>query len=207
VIPPLAVAAVCGAAAAVWGGVVWRVLAVGGLVASLFMAYFHRDPERHPPPDPDVLVAGADGRVRRVEVVPDARFPGGKALCISIFLSPLDVHVNRAPVAGRVSACRYVPGRHFFTVQEKSSEYNEHTEVSLAADAFRCFVHQIAGPFVRRVVCWLREGEPVARGGRLGMMRFGSRLDMYFPAERVEPRVEVGQRVRAGETVVARIRR
>ena len=183
----------------------WSAGGVVGIIVGLFMLYFHRNPDRKPPADPDAVVAAADGTVRRVEEVEDERFPGGRALCVSIFLSPLDVHVNRAPITGTVSEYRYVPGRHFFTIQEKSSEYNEHTEIVLAGEGVRCIVHQIAGPFVRRVVCWLREGERVAKGQELGMMRFGSRLDMYLPARAVRGCVGVGCKVIAGTTVVARM--
>lgn len=184
----------------------WLAGGTVGVVAALFMAYFHRNPDRTPPGDPNVIVAGADGTVRRVEEVDDGRFPENRALCLSIFLSPLDVHVNRSPITATVTAYRYVPGRHFFTIKEKSSEYNEHTEIVLSAGGVRCIVHQIAGPFVRRVACWLREGERVAQGQELGMMRFGSRLDMYLPAATVRPCVGVGCKVFAGTTVVARIR-
>lgn len=196
------------AAASVWtlvnpGPVVSGICAAAWLLTA-FLLYFHRNPVRHPPDDAAAVVAGADGRVRRVEEVPDSRFPGGRALRISIFLSPLDVHVNRAPIGGILSRKRYVPGRHFFTILERSSEYNQHTELELRGDTQHCYVHQIAGPFVRRVVCWLEQGQSVERGGELGMMRFGSRLDIYLPVEAVVPQIRVGDRVRAGESVLAR---
>jgi len=200
----------------------------GGIATALILGgyflYFFRDPERIPPEDVAAIVAGADGRIASVSNMPSAQF---RELCvrsglrlealgslgetdvtrISIFLSLFDVHVNRAPISGQATFLGYFPGRRFFTFQEKSSELNQHNSILIQGERTCCLFNQIVGPVCRRVVYWPPHDRPVAvhKGKRIGMMKFGSRLDMYFPANEVVVLAEVGQRVRAGETVVARI--
>ena len=171
-----------------------------------FMLFFFRDPERASPSDARAIVAGADGRVTSVTDLHEPRFLKTDAVRISIRLSLLDVHVNRAPIAGQVRDVRYVRGKRFFTYREKSSEYNQRNSIYIVGDRTSCLVNQITGPWVRRVVCWRDAGQPVARGDRIGMMKFGSRLDMYFPRDQVEVTIRAGEKVRAGESVVARLR-
>jgi phosphatidylserine decarboxylase len=185
-----------------WGGAA-RTFSIVGVVGCLFMLYFFRDPERQVPADPAALVAGADGLIRAVETVREERFLKTDAVRISIFLSPFDVHVNRAPMGGTVTHLSYTPGRHILTVQNAASEYNEHSSILVENPSSRCLVKQIVGPIVRRVVYWLSLNQSLEKGGRIGMMKFGSRLDMYFQAADVRVVVKKGQRVRAGETVVA----
>lgn len=198
------------AAAVVWsldgGAVLVPVLLVVAAVGAAKMMFFFRDPERHPPADPRLVVSGADGVVRTVESFPDHPLLAGPAVRVSVFLSPLDVHVNRCPIGGVVRSVDYTPGRRLFTLDDRASEANEHSTIVIEDGARRCMVRQIVGPVVRRVVCWLREEEAVERGGRLGLMKFGSRLDVYLPAAAVEVRVRKGDRVRAGETPLARWR-
>jgi phosphatidylserine decarboxylase len=177
-------------------------LAAGVLVCA-FMIYFFRDPEREAPADPDALVAGADGLVRAIETVREDRHLKTEAIRISVFLSPFDVHVNRAPMEGTVTDLAYAPGRHLLTIQNAASEYNEHSSIVIEGGGTRCLVKQIVGPIVRRVVYWLRSGQPLTKGARIGMMKFGSRLDMYFPKSDVRVVVKKGDKVRAGVTVVA----
>ncbi len=186
-----------------WPGAA-RGFGVVGAVAVAFFVFFFRDPERTPPEDPAIVVAGADGLVRAVEVLREEKHLQTEAVRVSIFLSPFDVHVNRAPMGGTVTHLSYTPGKHLLTIDNASSEYNEHSSILIEGDRTRCLVKQIVGPIVRRVVYWLELNQPLARGGRIGMMKFGSRLDMYFPKADVEVLVKKGDRVRAGDTPVAR---
>lgn len=177
----------------------------GGGVGFLFMLFFFRDPERRIESGPDDVLSGADGVIRAVEIVPEARFPEGNAVRISTFLSPLHVHINRSPIAGTVQDVAYVPGRHLLTLRNQASEHNEHSTIFITSDRISCLVRQIVGPVVRRVVHWLRPGQTLAAGDRIGLMKFGSRLDVHLPVGRVEVMVRPGQSVQAGRTVIARI--
>lgn len=182
---------------------VFLVLAV---VSAGYMLYFFRDPERVPPTDPGAVVAGADGVVMSVTELSDRELLKTDAVRISIFLSLFDVHVNRAPVAGKVSLLRYYPGKRYFTFQEKSSEFNQHNSIVIDGPRTRCLVNQIVGPVARRVVHWLKLDQEVRLGDRIGMMKFGSRLDMYLPKSDVTVLAKKGDRVKAGVTVVATIK-
>ncbi|MDO9540885.1 MAG: phosphatidylserine decarboxylase [Kiritimatiellia bacterium] len=168
-----------------------------------FMLFFFRDPERIPPADPAAIVAGADGTVLAVKDMREDNFLKTDVVRISIFLSLLDVHVNRAPIGGKISFLRYYPGKRYFTFMEKSSDYNQHSSILIENERTRCLVNQIVGPVARRVVYWLKLGQTVGAGERIGMMKFGSRLDMYFPKADVAVLVKPGAKVEAGVTVVA----
>lgn len=176
------------------------------LVSCGYMLFFFRDPERHPPDDPNAVVAGADGILVRIADVREDEFLKSDSVRLSIFLSLFDVHVNRAPLSGRVKVLDYRPGKRFFTFQEKSSEFNQHNVILIEGERGRCLLKQIVGPVCRRVVHWLSVDQSVATGERIGMMKFGSRLDMVFPTADVEIVATEGQTVRAGETVVARLK-
>lgn len=192
----------CSSARATWIGVL---LALG---VCLYMAFFFRDPDRTPPSEPGVAVAGADGSIAQIVEVHEGRFLREDTVRISIFLSLFDVHVNRAPIGGMATFLGYFPGRRLFTFQDKSSEVNQHNAILIEGEGTRCLVTQIVGPIARRVVYWPDHDRavPLQRGARIGMMKFGSRLDMYFPKSNVkEICVREGDRVRAGETVVLRI--
>jgi len=182
----------------------------GAIVAAVFTGYFlyfFRDPERVAPVDADAIVAGADGTIMQISTVREDKHLKTECTRISIFLSLFDVHVNRAPIGGKSSFLGYVPGKHFFTFQEKSSDVNQHNEILIEGDQTRCLVYQIVGPVARRVVYFLDENAAVSlnKGDRVGMMKFGSRLDMYFPKADISLTTKVGDTVRAGETIVARI--
>lgn len=177
------------------------------VVFACFMLQFFRDPERSPPLDPRIVVAGADGRVTSVKKMYEHDYLNADSVRISIFLSLFDVHVNRAPISGTVTKLGYYPGKRYFTFREESSEHNQHSVILIEGPAARCLVKQITGPVARRVVYWLDEGQRVAAGERIGMMKFGSRLDMYLPAADVDVLVEEGDRVTAGVTAVARSKR
>ena len=206
----------------------WRragtVGAVFAVVMGAYMLYFFRDPDRTAPEEPFAVVAAADGTIAGItELTPErfraiaassglageglAGFLEGQVLRISIFLSLFDVHVNRAPVSGEFEFLGYFPGKRFFTFQDKSSELNQHNAILIRNSRTRCLVNQIVGPVCRRVVYWPDHDRRVRleKGRRIGMMKFGSRLDMYFPGEDVTMVVEEGARVRAGETVVGRM--
>jgi phosphatidylserine decarboxylase len=169
--------------------------------------YFFRDPERPIPQTPGVLVSPADGVVTHVDVVPEPDFPEGRALRVSIFLSVFDVHINRAPCAGHVVERRYFPGRFGNALRASVAETNEQfwTDFEDAETGERIRVKQIAGAIARRIVNWLRAGESVVRGQRIGLIKFGSRTDLLVPAGGSwEPCVEPGQRVFGGSTMVFR---
>jgi len=178
------------------------------VIGLLYLVYFFRDPARTPPCDAGAVVAGADGTVAAVANVYEGGYLKTNCVRISIFLSLLDVHVNRAPISGRSTFLGYFPGKRLFTFQEKSSEVNQHNKILIEGEHTRCLVNQIVGPVCRRVVYWLPHDRTVdvAVGDRIGMMKFGSRMDIYLPSEDVKMIVKPGATVRAGETVIARIR-
>jgi len=181
-------------------------LAIPVILTGYFL-YFFRDPERTPPSDPDIAVAGADGIVMRIKEMQEERFLKTDTVRISIFLSLFDVHVNRAPIGGESRFLGYFRGRHLFTFQEKSSDVNQHNAILIENERTKCLVLQIVGPVARRVVYWHDPDRPVSivKGDRIGMMKFGSRMDIYFPKGEVEVLAREGQRVRAGETPIAKI--
>lgn len=180
---------------------------VAGALLFTLVVNFFRDPERTPPADPDTILAPADGRVIQVAEVQDERFFGRKALRVSIFMSPLDVHVNRVPTGGTVAEVRYHAGKYLRAFADKASLDNEQNAVSIRTDTgHTLWCVQIAGFIARRIVCYLRAGDRVQRGQRYGMILFGSRADVYLLPEEVEVQVRVGDKARAGETVLARWR-
>ncbi|HMP74330.1 MAG TPA: phosphatidylserine decarboxylase [Kiritimatiellia bacterium] len=170
-----------------------------------FMLYFFRDPDRAAPTDPSIIVSGADGWIRSVERIDDPPHFGRPSVRVSTYLTPWDVHVNRIPVGGKVVKLAYTPGKHILTRNPQSSEVNEHSTILLEGGPVACMIRQIVGPLVRRVVYWLDEGQELAAGDRFGIMKFGSRLDVYLPVDRVEVTVKAGDRVFAGITPIARI--
>ncbi len=183
---------------------------------TLFMLWFFRNPTRTPPEGEENIVSGAEGTVRSVQYVTEDDgspasavvkefFPGERAVRISTFLSPIHVHVNRLSIGGEVKQCEYRHGKHLLTMDERSSIYNQHSIILVEdTDGLRCLHKQITGPIVRRVVYWLEKGQKVGRGDVLGMMKFGSRMDIWLPADKVDVCVKPGDPVRAGETVIAK---
>ena len=175
-------------------------------LVTLWVAYFFRDPERVGERGPDLLIAPADGRVVMVTEVDEPAFIHGRAMRISIFMNVFNVHVNRYPVAGTVRFVHYNPGRFLNAATEKSSLENEQMSVGLEHNGSRILVRQIAGLIARRIVTYSREGEQVEQGERMGIIRFGSRVDVFMPPS-AEVLVKVGETTVAGTTVVARLRR
>jgi len=168
------------------------------IVVALFMAFFFRHPKRVPPTDTDVVVSPADGRVTRIEPQVDA------TTVISIFLSPLDVHINRSPIPGKIVDVLYSPGKFLMATNEKASLVNEQNALTIQGDKITVVCKQIAGILVRRVVCWKGKGDNLGLGERFGMIKFSSRTDVLLPAN-VRVTVKEGERVRGGTTVIGRI--
>lgn len=181
-----------------------------GVGLTVWCYYFFRDPERVTPARPGVIVSPADGIVSLIEpVAPPAELglPDTPLTRVSVFMSVFDCHVNRAPVAGTVQAVAYRPGKFLNASLDKASADNERNGVVIEmADGRVLPVVQIAGLVARRIVCFVERGKTLSRGERFGLIRFGSRLDVYLP-EGVVPQVRVGQTMIAGETVLAELDR
>ena len=182
-----------------WTGWIKAALVLG--VVAAFMAFFFRDPARTAPPVPGAILAPAEGRVVDVRAGVNDPFVGD-AQAVSIFLSPLDVHVNRSPLAGLVVGVEHHPGAKLAAYRPEASEQNERTSIAIQGEATRVIVRQIAGVLARRIVCRARPGDKLAAGERFGLIKFGSRTDLVIPAS-VRLRVKAGDRVRGGETVMA----
>lgn len=196
ILPPAAAA--CIMAVMGWAGAA----TVFAVVALAFLGFF-RDPDRTAPDLPGAVLAPADGRVM---VITEALDPWvGPAVRVSIFLSPLDVHVNRAPIGGLVKNVEYVAGRFLAAYRPEASEQNERCAVSLDGDRARVTVTQISGVLARRIVCRVRPGDTVRAGERYGLIRFGSRTDLVLPRG-TDLRVQVGDRVRGGESMMGVLR-
>lgn len=170
------------------------------LLVALFMAYFFRDPKRVPPNDADVVVSPADGRVTRIESPTAANGP----TLISIFLSPLDVHINRSPIPGKIIDVVYSPGKFVMATKEEASLVNEQNALTIQGEKITVVCKQIAGILARRVICWKGKGDQLKLGERFGMIKFSSRTDVLLPAN-VKVTVSEGDRVRGGITVIGRI--
>lgn len=180
------------------GGLGWPLLGLAG-----FMAYFFRDPERYPPQHADVVVAPADGRVIAVGPGEPGVAPEGQWQQISIFLSPLDVHINRVPFGGDVTRIAHTPGQFLPAFDKRAAVRNERTEMWVRHDDRTVVTRQVVGVLARRIVCRAQVGDRVVTGERYGLMKFGSRMDVFVPAD-CEVLVQQGDHVRGGETVIAR---
>jgi phosphatidylserine decarboxylase len=196
IFPPAVAACILG-----WVGW-WPAAAVLGAVALCFLGFF-RDPDRVAPAVPGAVLAPADGRVMRVVEIDDRWV--GRALRVSIFLSPLDVHVNRSPVAALVEGVEQAAGRFLAAYRDEASELNERCTLALQGETARVGVTQIAGVVARRIVCRVKPGDKLQAGERYGLIRFGSRTDLVVP-KGTEMRVKAGDRVRGGETIMAMLR-
>ncbi|MFD2740030.1 phosphatidylserine decarboxylase [Sulfitobacter aestuarii] len=179
-----------------------------GVGLTIWCYYFFRDPERVTPRRPGLIVSPADGIISLIEpAVPPAELgmPATPLTRVSVFMNVFNCHVNRAPVAGEVKAVSYRPGKFFNASLDKASEHNERNSLRIAMpEGHEIAVVQIAGLVARRIVCFVKPGAPLRRGERFGLIRFGSRLDVYLP-EGVDPMVRIGQTMVAGETVLAEL--
>ena len=199
--PFIAAALAPAAALAVCRRYGWAVplAALGG-----FFAYFFRDPERLVPQDPGLVVSPADGRVMMAGSSDGRWAPPGDWKQVTIFLSPMDVHINRSPVDGLVTRIDYRPGT-FLPAYQQASNDNERNEIWLDHNGETIVVRQVVGILARRIVCRIGERDLVERGERIGLMKFGSRMDVFLPTT-AELKVSVGERVIGGETVLAVLR-
>ena len=197
--PFIFIAALATAVFAFWG---LDSLALIGLAVTFFICYFFRDPDRVAPNHKGVVVSPADGKVVAVDQVDTSRFFEGMCTKISIFMSLFNVHVNRIPHEGFVEKVSYYPGKFFLANLDKASRENEHNAIYLETiDGKKMCIVQIAGLIARRIICKVQEGDKVDRGQRFGMICFGSRLDVYLPADS-KLNVAVGDRVKAGISVL-----
>lgn len=172
------------------------------IALAAFMAYFFRDPSRTAPSEAGVIVSPADGRVTRVRaLIPD---DPDSSMVISIFLSPLDVHINRSPIAGTIANVTYTQGKFLMATKEDSSLVNEQNALTIRGEEVTVVCKQIAGVLARRIICWKRAGDPLALGERFGLIKFSSRTDLILPPN-VRIEVTEGMRVRGGATIIGRV--
>jgi phosphatidylserine decarboxylase len=191
--------------AAALAGVRWLYFVATVLgILTIFLIYFYRNPPREIPGGGDLILSIADGRILSVEKITN-EFIGGKGMKISIFLSILDVHINRIPISGRLDYVKYVPGRFFRAFVEKASEENEHTEIGLTFNNGRMIFKQIAGILARRIECNSKPDQQVKSGEIFGMIHFGSRAELFLP-DNIEVIAKKGDKVKAGETIIGRLR-
>lgn len=182
----------------------WVVLSLIGLFVTGFICFFFRDPDRVIPNMENAIVSPADGRVIGIENLEKSRFYEGACVKISVFMSVFNVHVNRIPFGGTVKKVDYFPGKFFSANLDKASRDNEHNAVYIETEGGEtiCMV-QIAGLIARRIICAVHQGYPVVKGQRMGLICFGSRVDIYLPAN-AKPEVLPGDRVSAGSTIIGR---
>lgn len=167
----------------------------------IFTLNFFRDPERITPDKNNIVVSPADGRVLFVKDVIDDKFIKGKAKMVSIFMSPLNVHVNRIPISGKVEYLKYIQGDYIAAFEDKASERNERNEIGITSSAGKVLFIQIAGFVARRIICDLKVGDQVNIGNRFGMIKFGSRVDIIVPVQ-WQVKVNKDDKVTAGETIL-----
>jgi phosphatidylserine decarboxylase len=182
----------------------WPWITVLGLLAGGFFAYFFRDPERPIPQEPMVIVSPADGKVVLVDEVKENEFLKSSTRRVAIFMNVFDVHVNRSPVTGTVREMQHRPGEYKAAFRQDAAVHNEQQALVLDSDTGRrVLVVQIAGLLARRIISVVKPGQQLARGERFGMICFGSRVDLYLPPE-TEIQVKVGDRVKAGSSIIGR---
>ena len=179
------------------GGAVFLAGIVLFIFLAVFMAYFFRDPQRNIPNEAGIIVSAADGRVTRVEDRDTGKF-------VSVFLSPVDVHINRAPIAGKVVKVDYIKGKKNPATSNQASLINERNSLWIEGEKMTVVCTQIAGIVARRIVCWSKTGDNLELGEKFGLIKFSSRTDLLMPKE-VEVMVKVGDRVVGGETVIAKL--
>jgi len=179
------------------------VVAAALLILPILIALFFRDPDRRPPRDPRLVLAPADGNVLHAGAARSEEAPPGQWLQVTIFLSPLDVHINRTPVSGRVTRVEYVAGS-TFPAYRPDAHKNEHSEIWLDHDGQPVVARQVVGVLARRVVCRVTSGQQLDAGARIGLMKFGSRMDVFVPTT-AQLTISSGVHVRAGETIIAKL--
>ncbi|MEQ1604607.1 MAG: phosphatidylserine decarboxylase [Pyrinomonadaceae bacterium] len=183
--------------AAIFGALTYWPIAAAFFLLALFMLYFFRDPIREIPIGDGLIISSADGRVTRIESNEDSKL-------VSVFLSPLDVHINRSPITGTIKEITYVAGKKMPATRDEASLINERNSLVIEGEYVTITCTQIAGILARRIVCWPKAGDNLQRGQKFGLIKFGSRTDILMPGS-VEIAVSVGDRVRGGETIIARV--
>ncbi|HMS41734.1 MAG TPA: phosphatidylserine decarboxylase [Pyrinomonadaceae bacterium] len=197
VLVPLLIAAIFAFLLFWIGGVAYIIVCVFCVFLALFMAYFFRDPIRNIPTDENIIISAADGKVTRIEVNENGKL-------VSVFLSPIDVHINRAPIAGKIIKVDYQKGKKVPATRDDSSFVNERNSITLQNEKMTVVCTQIAGILARRIVCWSKTGDNLAIGEKYGLIKFSSRTDLLMPKE-VEILVKIGDRVVGGETIIAKL--
>ena len=200
-VPALAIVLILFVVGAYISNAMVLVFAVILVLISFFFVFFFRDPERKIPNGENLILSSSDGRVILIKPFENSEFVGKEGTLVSVFMSVFNVHINRVPVSGRVRYVKYNPGKFFPAFKDKASSENEQTELGLENEHGRIILKQIAGIIARRIVCKVGAGDKVQAGQRLGMIQFGSRVDLFLP-EDVEIKVKLSQKVRAGETIV-----
>ncbi len=187
----------------------WLPLSILGFVLILFALWFFRDPDRTIPQeavnDTSIVLAPADGKIVEIIEEYEPHYVQDKVRRISIFLSPLDVHVNRSPFTGKVEFYNYNPGKYLIAYHPKSSELNEQSRIGVMTENGKVLFKQIVGIVARRLVCELKVGDEVKSGEKFGMMKFGSRMDIMLPLS-AEIFIKIGDKVVAGETIIAKMK-
>lgn len=176
-------------------------IAILPFILTLFMQYFFRDPDRTPPEGDNLFISPADGTIIKIEKVHEDKLLKGEAIEISIFMSPLNVHVNRAPCDGKVEEVIHTKGRFISAFKDEASIQNENIAMLLNTKHGRILVRQVAGFVARRAVCRVKPGDTLKKGARYGLIKFSSRLDVYLPINTVV-KVKLGDKVKAGETIL-----
>ena len=168
------------------------------IALALFMAFFFRDPQRTIPTEADIIVSAADGKVTRIEERENGKF-------VSVFLSPIDVHINRAPIAGRVVKVEMFQGKKAPATSNEASQTNERNAMTIEGEKMTVVCTQIVGIVARRIVCWRKAGDNLTLGEKYGLIKFGSRTDLLMPTN-VEIFVKVGDKVVGGETIIGKLK-
>ena len=182
-----------------------KIFAAFGWSFVIFSMFFFRDRELTIPAGDNLILSSGDGKIVEIKEIFEDSYLKGKARQVSIFLSVFDVHINRIPITGKVEYFKYIPGKFVQAYKQIASKENEQTFIGIKNEKIRVVIKQIAGILARRIVCHIREGDSVKRGERFGMIKFGSRIDMILPLE-VEILVEIGQKVKGGETAIGKIK-
>ena len=183
------------------GNIMFEICTVAGLLFLVFTIYFFRDPERTTPEGENLIISPADGKVILIEDVQENDFFKSNVKMISIFMSAFNVHVNRIPISGKVVYFDYKKGAFHQAFKDEASYENEQAIIGIESNGFKILFKQIAGIFARRIVCNIRKGSEVKQGERFGMIKFGSRLDIFLP-ESVKIKVKLKEKVKAGETII-----
>ncbi len=183
------------------GNIVLKIFTILSLLFIIFTIYFFRDPERTTPEGENLIISPADGKVILIDDVQENDFFKSNVKMISIFMSAFNVHVNRIPISGKVVYFDYKKGAFHQAFRDEASYENEQAIIAIKSNGFKILFKQIAGIFARRIVCNIREGSEVKQGERFGMIKFGSRLDIFLP-DNVKIKIKLNEKVKAGETII-----